>query len=110
MANDIRTFGTGEGVGFYWVRGTSGVEGHYSSSLTLLAIDELGNVTDTRTRATDDPAALDRAGAVMEHLSGAISEADAHLEKRRAMLKENPPPEPPPIIDPATHNFLYGGD
>ena len=109
--SDIRPFGTNDGLGFFWIRKVSGFGGRQMyGQLHLVAIDELGNVTDTGNRRPDDEAAGDEGDAVREHLSAGIKEANARLERRRAELAENPPPPAPDPISPATEAFLYDGD
>lgn len=103
--SDIRPFGAGDGTAFYWVRTVStAVSGGH---LSLVAIDEFGEITSTPIRAEWDPAAMTREEAVRVHLSGAITEADRDLERRR---REAPEPDPmPPQTDPATARF-FGDD
>lgn len=97
MTDDIKRYGAGSGLGYYWIKRSSYPGGNYRS---LVAVDELGNVTDTGTRADHDEAAMSEEEAVLTHLADAVAQADADLEKRRATLPE-PEPKPEPM-DPAT--------
>ncbi|MCB0865496.1 MAG: hypothetical protein KDB58_07270 [Solirubrobacterales bacterium] len=101
MASDIRPFGTGEGVGFYWVKVGEQFGPGYCE---LIAIDEIGNVTTASARLDYEEVALTRGEAVIQHLAPAIREANKDLEKRRANAPE--PEEKPERLDPATAAFL----
>ncbi len=105
MPKDIQPFGAGEGVGFYWIRQND----NSGRCVVLTAIDELGNVDPTGIRSKWDEAAPNREEAVLEHLAGAVSEADAKLERRKAKLPEIPPEPKPKPADPATDRF-YSDD
>lgn len=99
--SDIRPLGTGDGKAFYWVKTSSdpGV-----GDLSLVAIDEFGEVTGMPIQAEWDAAAATRAEAVERHLAGAIAEADRELERRRREAPK-PPVEKPTPMDPATARF-----
>jgi hypothetical protein len=100
--SDIRPLGASDGFGYYWVKAGGGTFG--GASLQLVAISDVGEVTDTGLRKAYDHAARTRQEAVVEHLSSGLSQADADLERRR---KDAPEPEPEPEpMDPATRKFL----
>lgn len=99
MTSDIRRFGASEGIGFYWVK--VNVQ-HGRGYCELVAVDEVGTVTQTTGRQDYDETARTREEAALHHLAPAIKEADADLERWRA---EAPAEEPPPI-DRATSRFL----
>jgi hypothetical protein len=98
---DIRPLGAGDGTAFYWIK----MSNHPGSGqLTLVAIDEFGEVTTTPIRGQWDEAAMTKAEAVEFHLAGAVAEADRALERRR---RDRPELEPtPPPMDPATRRFF----
>lgn len=105
--SDIRQFGSGEGVGFYWVRTEVQFGAGYCE---LVAIDELGTISPTPARRDYDRAAPTRAEAGLQHLAPAIRQADSDLERRRRELPaegDEPKPEP---LDPATARFLSDPD
>lgn len=79
------------------------------AALHLIAIDDLGKVTDTGSRRPDEVSARTQAEAVHHHLATGIKQADDDLAKRRAELEDNPPPKPPPI-DPASDKFFKDDD
>lgn len=97
---DIRPFGTGEGVAFYWIKMR---EQWGPGFLELVGIDETGTVTSTTGHRDYDEAARTREEAVLHHLSPAIKQADADLERRRAEQPEQP--DKPAPMDPATRRF-----
>jgi len=104
MANDIRPFGSADGLGFYWVKS---FEQFGNGSLVLLAIDEVGQITGTGARRTFDDAAYTREEAVLEHLAAGIKQADTDLERRRRAKPSEPEGEPkPPPMDRATADFF----
>lgn len=100
--SDIKRYGAGEGVAFYWVK-----ENDMSGpTCVLVAIDETGNVTRTSGRREYDESAPTEADAVLEHLGGAIRQADGHLDRRRKQLNADPPKPKPAPMDGATAAFL----
>lgn len=107
--SDIKTYGVGagSGVGFYWIKEYAGVG---VGRCLLVAIDEYGNVTRTKVGKELDEAAPSESEAVHEHISGGIKAADAHLERRRKKLAENPPEDKPEPMDPATQRFFWDWD
>lgn len=106
-SDGITPYGQGSGLGYYLIRQADS----YSEYTTLVAIDELGNVTDTHLRGPADDAAPTRGDAIKEHLASAIKDAEASLERRRQKLAAEPPKEPDPEpIDPATARFHYDPD
>ena len=104
--SDIKRYGAGEGVGFYWIkeRGQWG-----DDKCILVAIDEVGNLTRTGGRIDFDEAALTASEAVLEHLGGSIKQADNHLERQRRKLADNPPKAKPEPMDQATARFYENG-
>ena len=105
--SDIKKYGTGEGVGFYWTREA---QQFGAPGLVLIAVDDLGTVTRTQARRDQDEAALTDGEAVLEHLGDAIKQADGHLERRRRKLAENPPEAKPEPMSPATRAFFEDAD
>lgn len=104
--SDIKRFGAGEGLGFYWVR----VDDYSGRRCILVSVDELGNVTRTSAMTEWDAAALKESEAVLEHLASGAREATAHLERRRKLLEENPPTAEPKPMDPATAKLYEDWD
>lgn len=107
---DIRPYGAGEALGYYWVRRSTYAGRAASSTVELVAIDALGNVTATGVRGDDDPAAPTEQEAVLQHLGAGIKEADAKLERRRREAPEQEPEKPAPRPDPATEKFFDDAD
>ena len=105
MPSDIRPFGAGDGLGFYWIKS---YEQFGNDSLELVAIDEVGHFKRTGTRKAFDEAAFTQEEAILEHLAAGIKEADASLDRRRRDAPE-PAPEPPPM-DRATRRFHMDAD
>jgi len=104
--SDIKRYGAGEGVGFYWIA----EDQQFGDVVCLLvAIDETGTVTRTTARRPHDPAAPTEGQAVLEHLGGAIKLADGRLDRSRRKLAENPPPAKPEPMDQATARFYENG-
>ena len=97
------------GLGYYWIRMYKGKRAIPGAALHLIAIDDLGKVTDTGSRRPDEVSARTQAEAVHHHLATGIKQADDDLAKRRAELEDNPPPKPPPI-DPASDKFFKDDD
>lgn len=107
MASDIGSYGTGDGLGFYWVR----VEQQWGGGhCELIAIDELGAITTTPGRRDYDPAARTHEEAGLHHLAPAIRQADADLERRRREMPDEGEAPPPAPLDPATARFLSDPD
>jgi hypothetical protein len=99
--SDIRPLGAGDGIGYYWVA----KGGSFGNHLTLVAINEMGEVTSTGLHKAWDDAAPHESEAVIQHLAGGLSQADADLERRREAAPE-PEPDPEPPMDMATRRFL----
>ena len=109
--NDIKKYGATDGTAHYWIRCQDGTgHGTTQAYLSLVAIDELGKLTHTGTRAQDDRAAMSRNEAIISHLAGAIAVADVDLERRRAKMPKEPDTEPEPPPDPATRAFFDDSD
>jgi hypothetical protein len=101
--SDIKKYGTGEGVGFFWIKQEAQMgAGH----CRLVAIDEVGNITRTPVGRELDDAAPTVAEAVEDHIGPAINQADQALERRRRNLAENPPEDQAEAMDPATERFM----
>jgi len=95
--SDIQQYGTEQGIGYYWIRQPNWVgDKEVQGSRRLVVIDEVGHVIPTGVHADDDPDAPATEDAVLEHLSDAVAQADANLERRRAKMPE-PEPAPPPM-------------
>ena len=107
--SDLKKFGENENLGFFWIK-EYGQYGH--GHCVLVAIDEFGSVTRTGARRPLDEDALPEAAAVLEHLSPACHQADAHLERRKRRLDEEgrEAPEKKRLVDPATARFFSDGD
>lgn len=107
MTTDIRPYGSGQGLGYYWIRQASSAGRFTSQNLALVAIDEVGNVTDTGSRRADDEAAMTQEEAVLVHLAPGIKQADADLARRRKEGAASEPAQPKPQpMDKATRDFL----
>lgn len=109
MSKDIGTYGAGQDLVYYWIRSVSGMGRYVTGSLHLVAIDELGRVTDTHSRRPDDESALSEEEAVLDRLAPAIKQADADLERRRKEKPTEPKPEQP-TMDVATRRFMEDAD
>ena len=72
------------------------------AALHLIAIDDLGKVTDTGSRRPDEVSAQTQAEAVHHHLATGIKQADDDLAKRRAELEDNRRPNLRPSTRPPT--------
>jgi len=107
--SDIKTYGSSEGTGYFWIQEYSQWGG---GECSLIAVDEAGNVTRCPARRPLDEAAPTEAEAVLEHLGQvAVRAADGHLERRRRKLADQPPPEPKPEpMDEATRAFYEDAD
>ena len=107
MASDIQRYGSKDGLGYYWVKVQEQFGAGYCQ---LVAVDDLGDVTQTGVRMDYDEAAATTAEAVLAHLSDAAKDASSKLERRRQrMPAEDEKPSPPPM-DPATARFYYDPD
>ena len=107
MASDLRPLGGAGNLGWYWVKHPGAFIGSpMGQGLRLVAIDEFGNVTRTRRRAEWDDAAPTEEEALLQHLSGAVAQADSNLKRFKRQHEHDPPKPPPPPADPATQRFL----
>lgn len=102
MSNDIGRYGENPDLGHYWIQEEPSPG---NKRLSLIVIDQFGEVTQTGVMAPHDAAALTQSEAIGHHLRGAIRQADSDLDRRRKEYAENPPDPDPEPMDLATAKF-----